>query len=268
MSIEPEIIPPPDKPKRRNVEYSDEIFEAICERMTGGEWLRQICDQDPQMPTRQTFLRWIEKDTGRQEKYARASRAMVDYWAEELLEIPKETKNDTIIDAKGRRRCNMEWVANKRLLSENIRFLMSKIYPKRYGDRVPEQEAERDLKISWQEQERADPVTQIRRIILSGPIVGDDGRIIDEKQALEARIKELEERLGMREGKPQPPKQLTYDPGPLPSRIDPEVLARFLRMIKGTVPHADQRPPETVLDEVLSECERALTEKYGKADAA
>ncbi len=37
--------------------------------------------------------------------------------------------------------------------------------------------------------------------------------------------------------KPQPTlPQITYDPGPLPKRIDPEIIARFLRMIKDTVP--------------------------------
>ena len=43
----------------------------------------------------------------------------------------------------------------------------------------------------------------------------------------------------------------------------------MLRMIKATIPQADQRPPEEVLEEALSECEQALTAKYGKtADAA
>src|SRR5882757_2920264 len=108
---EPEIIPPPATP-RRPIEFTDEIFDVICERMTEGQWLRKICS-DPEMPSRQSFLRWIEKDTGRQEKYARASRAMVDYWAEELLEISQETEKDTIIEPNGRRKCNHEWVANK-----------------------------------------------------------------------------------------------------------------------------------------------------------
>jgi hypothetical protein len=40
---------------------------------------------------------------------------------------------------------------------------------------------------------------------------------------------------------PSAPAQLTYDPGPLPKRIDPEIIARFLRMIKDTIPRADQR---------------------------
>ena len=49
---------------------------------------------------------------------------------------------------------------------------------------------------------------------------------------------------------------------PVTIRLDPEVLTRFLRMIKDTVPQADQRAPETVLDEVLTECENALKAKY------
>ena len=71
---EPEIIPPPEKPKRP-AEFTDEIFQEICDRMAEGEGLRKICE-DPEMPSRQTFLRWIEKDTGRQAQYTSSPRSV------------------------------------------------------------------------------------------------------------------------------------------------------------------------------------------------
>ena len=67
---------------------------------------------------------------------------------------------------------------------------------------------------------------------------------------------------------PGPPKLLTFDPGPLPSRMDGEITLRLVRLIKDNVPNADQRDPNTVLDEVLDECAKALQAKYGTADAA
>lgn len=282
---EPEITPPADKPQRP-AGFSDEIFDAICDRMAGGEWLRKICDNDEQMPSRQTFLRWIEKDTGRQERYARASRAMVDYWAEELLELSKETEKDTIIDEKGRRKCNYEWVANKRLHADNLKFLMSKIYPKRYGDKLPElgaaageAEAEkknsvaelmaaidgktRTINIRWHDPDKDDDATRREGARGVKPIFDDDGEtIISGGDRLRARIRVLEERLGMREGKPAEPKQITYDPGPLPSRVEGEILYAVAQAIKRNVPKADQRPPEEVISEVMGEFEKLLQAKY------
>ena len=70
--IEPEIIPPQGKPKRP-VDFTDEIFQQICDRMAEGEGLREICS-DPEMPSRTTFLRWVEKDTGRQRNTSRHAK--------------------------------------------------------------------------------------------------------------------------------------------------------------------------------------------------
>ena len=53
------------KTSSARVEFTEEIFGAICERMANGEGLRKICS-DRDMPNRSTVLRWIENDTGRQ----------------------------------------------------------------------------------------------------------------------------------------------------------------------------------------------------------
>ena len=134
---EPEIIPPADKPKRP-AEFTDEIFDAICDRMANGQGLRKICD-DPEMPSRQTFLRWMEKDTGRQAKYTAAREALMDWYAEEILEIAWDSSKDTIPATKTKpARCDNEWVQRSRLKVDTLKFLMAKLHPKRYGDRLPE----------------------------------------------------------------------------------------------------------------------------------
>ena len=52
--------------------------------MTEGEGLREIC-RDPDMPSKTTFLRWVEKDTGRQAQYQAAREALMDHYADEIL---------------------------------------------------------------------------------------------------------------------------------------------------------------------------------------
>ena len=269
---EPEIIPPSDKPKRP-AEFTDEIFQEVCDRMAGGEGLRKICE-DPQMPSRQTFLRWIEKDTGRQNRYQAAREALMDWYGEEILTIAWDSSKDTIpADGKKPARCDNEWVNRSRLKVDTLKFLMAKLHPRRYGDKLPETVEEKtgvaELMRAIDGRTRTVEVRWEREII--SPIHDDNGNIISvhDNAKLRARIRQLEERLGIREdGEPLPPKLLSYDPGPLPSRTEGQILYSIAQAIKNNVPKADQRPPEEVISEVMAEFERLLQAKYGDQDAA
>jgi len=61
-----------------------------------------------------------------------------------------------------------------------------------------------------------------------------------------------------------PPKQIAFDPGPLPTRMDGEIITRLTQLIKARVPRADQREPMAVLDEVMAVIDRALIAEYGE----
>jgi hypothetical protein len=266
-----EIIPPPEKPQRP-AEFTDEIFQEACDRMAGGEGLRKICE-DPQMPSRQTFLRWIEKDSGRQAQYTAAREALMDWYAEEILTIAWDSSRDTI-PAEGKKpaRCDNEWVNRSRLKVDTLKFLMAKLHPKRYGDKLPETVEQRTHEAALLELEAEKPALKIswEREIIS-PIHDDNGTIISasDNAALRKRIRELEARLGIgADGEPLPPKLLTFDPGPLPSRTEGQILYSIAQAIKNNVPKADQRSPEEVISEVMGEFEKLLQAKYGStADA-
>lgn len=265
MNIEPEIQAPK---MGRPSEFSQEIMAEICERMAEGKSLRQICDDD-EMPNRRTIMRWVKNDDAAKKLYDAAQVDRMHWYADEIVNIAYDTSKDTITGNAGQPLCNHEWIARSRLKVDSLKFLMAKLAPRTYGDKLPETAAQMTHEAALLELEAEKPrrmevrwMETSREII--APIHDDDGNIINasDASALRKRIAELEERLGIREAAQQPPKLITYDPGPLPARIDPEILTRFLRMIKDTVPQADQRAPETVLDEVLSECERALQVKY------
>jgi len=265
MTDEPEI----EQPKPAGLsEFSTEVLTAICERMSDGESLREICDKSPDLPSRRTILRWVKNDDAAKKIYDEAQQDRMHWYADEIVNIAYDTSNDTIKGKDGQDLCNHEWIARSRLKVDSLKFLMSKLAPRTYGDKLPEAEEQKNGDLARLMQEingKTRTVVRWERDVVS-PIHDDDGNIINanDNKALRKRIAELEEQLGKRDGKStEPPRQITYDPGPLPSRIDPEVLARFLRMIKGTVPRADQRPAEQVLDEVLSACEETLRAKYG-----
>jgi hypothetical protein len=270
MTVEPEIQAPK---MGRPSEFSQEIMAEICERMAEGKSLRQICE-DAEMPNRRTIMRWVKNDDAAKKLYDAAQVDRMHWYADEIVNIAYDTSKDTITGNAGQPLCNHEWIARSRLKVDSLKFLMAKLAPRTYGDKLPENVAEktgdlaelmkeidgrsRSITVGWQ---------KVERVIVKPPLMDGAGNTLTTEEQLRRRIVELEERLGLREAPQGPPKLITYDPGPLPARIDPEILARFLRMIKDTVPQADQRAPETVLDEVLSECERALQEKYA-SDAA
>lgn len=249
MTIEADVIPPDAKPQK-GMDFTDDIFDEICDRMTNGKGLREICN-DPDMPTRQTFLRWVEKDTGRQARYQQAREALMDWYSEEILAIAWDDSKDTIKGKDGEPKCNHEWINRSRLKVDTLKFLMAKLHPKRYGDKLTPEAEDAKVAISWEEPKR------IERIIVEGVRAAPDG-VYEE---LQERIRDLEEQLGLREDA-GPPKLLTYNPGPLPASIDPVILSRVVSLIRDCVPEADSRPADEVLAEVESVCRTALESHY------
>jgi hypothetical protein len=196
----------------------------------------------------------------------------MDWYAEEILEIAWDSSKDTI-PAEGKKpaRCDNEWVNRSRLKVDTLKFLMAKLHPKRYGDRLPETVEQRTHEAALLELEAEKPALTVRweREII-GPIHDDNGVTINacDTTALRKRIIELEQRLGIREGAPKPPKLLTYDPGPLPKHLDADVLVRLVDTFKRSIPQDDQREPEAVLDEATDIIAKALRAHYGTAEVA
>lgn len=92
--------------------------------MECGLSLRQSCEQAGVAPG--TFLGWCDADAELAEHYARARERMLDMKAEELEEIgERAAAAESAVE-----------VAGLRLLSDNRKWLLSKLMPKRYGEKV------------------------------------------------------------------------------------------------------------------------------------
>ena len=115
------------EPKKagRPSEFSQEVVTAICERMAEGETLRKICS-DPEMPSRNTVLRWVKNDDGFKKQYETARQACMDWYADEIVNIAWDASNDTIQGKDGQPLCNHEWIARSRLKVDSLKFLMAK----------------------------------------------------------------------------------------------------------------------------------------------
>lgn len=114
--------------------FTQEVADAICERLAEGEPLRQIC-RDEDMPAWRTVYDWKDADDAFSARIACAREAGHDAIANDCLEIADETGQDTIYGENGAR-ANTEWISRSKLRIETRLKLLSKWDPKRYGDKV------------------------------------------------------------------------------------------------------------------------------------
>lgn len=100
-------------------EFSQELFDRICERIANGESLRAIC-ADKDMPSKTNVLRWTVQDDALRDQYARAREAQADHFADQIVEIAdiEEDPNRARVRIDARK-----WAAGK-------------MRPKVYGDKV------------------------------------------------------------------------------------------------------------------------------------
>jgi hypothetical protein len=104
----------------RPTDYTSELANAICERLAGGDSLRSIC-QPEDMPAESTVRHWaLENREGFFAQYTRARDVGLDCMADRVL-----ADADTATDA-----------AIGRLKMDARRWYLSKLAPKRYGDKL------------------------------------------------------------------------------------------------------------------------------------
>lgn len=139
---------PPGRPSK----YTKEIGLKICEMLTEGYTLRQICNLDG-IPGKTTIMRWLldvsNKDLDEfRNQYARAREAQADHWADEIIEIADEGINDWM-EREGKRGetqvvCDHEHVNRSRLRVDARKWLMAKAAPKKYGDKITQEVTGKD----------------------------------------------------------------------------------------------------------------------------
>jgi hypothetical protein len=214
----------------RPSDFTQEIANKILDRISEGEMLTKIC-QEEGMPPRKTVYTWMTARPEFKDAYARAREEWAEFYEEKVLSIAFDDKGDFFVE-NGRTVADHARVQRARLQVDTLKWFMMKWAPRRYGERPAlEDTASGPLMVRWVN-------TGVPRAgDADGPIMPGDGR-------------------------PKPMPRLEFDPGPLPKRIDPEIIARFLRMIRDTIPRADQRPPEEVLSLALDVCERALKAEF------
>ena len=112
----------------------ESIFNTICERIEQGESVNLIL-KDSDMPSSRTFWKWLDEDEEKVKKYARAKEFYADKMFEDLVLIADGTSEDVCIDEKGVEQVNHDIIQRDRLRIDARKWALSKLNPKKYGDK-------------------------------------------------------------------------------------------------------------------------------------
>ena len=107
------------------VEFTQEVFDTLCDRLVEGNSLRTIC-KSSDMPSAEAVRKWLKKDEAGEgllvAQYARARQEQADTLFEDCLDIA---------DA-----ATPEEVQAARLRIDTRKWMAGKMRPKKYGDKL------------------------------------------------------------------------------------------------------------------------------------
>jgi hypothetical protein len=145
MARKIEKIPAKARAKKPAIEtkadHQKRIVEIVCgviSETTLG--IRRICDglrdKDKRFPAARTIRSWIDENPEFAALYARAKQIQLHNLADQIIEISDDDSQDEIFTDEGKRLLNAEFVQRSKLRVDSRKWLLSKLMPKVYGDRI------------------------------------------------------------------------------------------------------------------------------------
>ncbi len=124
----------------RKSTFIQETADSICDQIANGMSVREICRQE-EMPSAATVFKWLSDFPSFAEQYARAKAASADAIAEEILDIADNATNDWMErnaeeGSSAGFVLNGEHVQRSKLRIESRKWLLAKLQPKKYGDKL------------------------------------------------------------------------------------------------------------------------------------
>jgi hypothetical protein len=154
MTKESKADKEPTTPKKtgRPSKYDPEIAREMCELLSEGVPLREICRSDPKFPAWRTVYDWMKKDADLSTAIACARDMGYDAMAEDCLLIAdtpmlgeeiSESESPDGEDAEGNTVMKktvtikkVDMLGHRKLQIETRLKLLAKFNPKKYGDRI------------------------------------------------------------------------------------------------------------------------------------
>jgi len=126
----------------RPSKFTQKIADAICEELAAGKSLREICKSEGVLD-KATVFRWLAKNDEFRDQYARAREVQAELYADEIIEISDDGSNDWMerqnADGSSYTVADHEHISRSKLRVDSRKWLLSKILPKKYGDKITQE---------------------------------------------------------------------------------------------------------------------------------
>ncbi|WP_368877345.1 ubiquitin carboxyl-hydrolase [Providencia vermicola] len=107
----------------RPSDYLPEVADDICALIADGESLRSVCKRKG-MPNTTKVMRWLRENPDFREQYAKAMESRADAVFEELFDIADDVSEESAA------------VAKAKLRIDTRKWALSRMSPKKYGDKI------------------------------------------------------------------------------------------------------------------------------------
>jgi len=152
-------------------EVKDFLIEQVS---TNGKNLHSIKRHHPAFPDVTTVYPWFKKDEKFAQQYAQAKRTAMDFMAEEIVTIADDGSNDYMEimdkngDPTGAWKFKGEHVMRSKLRIDTRKWIMSKLMPSKYGEKIQVEHTQTPLKEKTYEQ-----LEEMARKLLSQRVVSE-----------------------------------------------------------------------------------------------
>jgi hypothetical protein len=130
---------PIKNPKGRPIKYTKKLADELCSLLAEGLSMRSAC-RNENMPCMSTVFTWLRTRKDFLEQYEKSKIEAADAMAEDILDIADEDEYDEMeverADGSTYTKANTEYMQRSRLRVETRKWLMSKMKPKKYGDKL------------------------------------------------------------------------------------------------------------------------------------
>ena len=133
--------------------FSNELADTICSLLSEGLSLRAVCRKDD-MPCKATVFKWLRENSTFSDQYARAKEEAADAMFEDIQDIADDQVGNAVlddngipmIDAMGRplKVVDGPAVQHAALRVNTRKWMMSKMKPKKYGEKVAHEHGGKD----------------------------------------------------------------------------------------------------------------------------
>lgn len=114
------------------------VFDDICSRIEAGESLRSVLRSE-NMPSSQTFYKWIDEDENKSKQYARATTLRAEIIFDEMLEISDTPIEGVVVETDDNGRIKEkkgDMLGHRRLQIDTRKWILARMNPKKYSDKL------------------------------------------------------------------------------------------------------------------------------------